>query len=551
VKRLLSILAALICALAPIPAKAAGEVVIVTAPWTVSVGDPVIVGGFTGIAAQGVSSGAQLRLRREGVYTVAKVAGSAWTVGDALYYAQGDTGLSKTSASKTFMGFASASASSGATSGSIVLVPAPSFASIETALDALTATVAGFATTFTTGNLTADNVTVDDTLVAGNATIASVDFASFWDEMMTFETSAGGRLDALEAQSGSTADLRTIAELFGDGSDGNLTCSSSTITSGPLTSGALTRTAYYQNVTVQSGCQILANGYPLYASGTADLTAAPAVWLVEPTPAASANGNAGGYNTNAAGGTATAVAFTASDLLLPTAGTNGASSANTGQQASGPSAAIWLGYPGGTGGAGGTGSTGGGGASRVPAVHTTRRWLIPWRPISPIAANSVRPASSGAGGGSGGPGPCCWNQGSSGGGGGLAGYTLVFHAYELLTGGSTASGMFRATGGAGGNGANGYANDGAGGGGGGGGGGMIEVAYWSRTGSAVSNAFSSTGGQGGAGGAAGGGPGPGSDGTGGHGGLVVVCNAQTGACTNTLNTTPASGRTGGSTSASL
>lgn len=204
--RLLSLILSALVALSPLTANAAGEVVIVTAPWTVAVGDPVIVGGFAGIAAQGVSSGASLRLRREGVFTVAKATGTAWTTGDALYYAHGDAGLSKVSASKTFFGFAVASASSGATTGAIVLVPSGPITTIGDALTTLTATVTGFATALTTGTLTATSISshsvdgIDVHVLASSVTTNTSDISSH-----------GARLSALEALLTSGAVLRRPA----------------------------------------------------------------------------------------------------------------------------------------------------------------------------------------------------------------------------------------------------------------------------------------------------------------------------------------------------
>lgn len=194
-KHFLSALLALLIALGgAVPAQASGESLIVTAPWSVSRGDLVITGGITGIASGPASNGVPVRIWREGVFTVAKVTGTAWTTGDALYFAHGDAGLSKVSASKTFFGFAVASASSGATTGAIVLVPSGPITTIGDALTTLTATVTGFATALTTGTLTASSISshsvdgVDVHVLASSVTTNTSDISSH-----------GSRLSALEA----------------------------------------------------------------------------------------------------------------------------------------------------------------------------------------------------------------------------------------------------------------------------------------------------------------------------------------------------------------
>lgn len=114
----------------------------VTAPRTRARRDPVVSAGVAGIAAEAAASGAPIRIRREGVLRVIpKVAGTAWSFGDPLYYADGDAGLSKVSAGKIYFGFAGASASSDATTGTLVLVPSGPITAIGDALTALTTRV--------------------------------------------------------------------------------------------------------------------------------------------------------------------------------------------------------------------------------------------------------------------------------------------------------------------------------------------------------------------------------------------------------------------------
>ncbi len=193
-KHLLSLLAALIVALAPAAAHAAAEVLVIPAPYTVTRGDPILLGVLTGVAANDALVGAQVRLRREGVFVVPKVTGTAWSQGDALYFAAGDAGLSKV-ATKVFFGIATADATSGAATGSIVLVPSGPFAA--------------FATTFTTGALVADNATIGTSFISSagdfNGTVESVDVSAFWDLVVDFSTTfSTGAFTADNATIGTT-----------------------------------------------------------------------------------------------------------------------------------------------------------------------------------------------------------------------------------------------------------------------------------------------------------------------------------------------------------
>lgn len=63
-----------------------GDQLTITAGADISSGDVVVVGSLLGIAAVDIKSGATGTVSLQGVYTCPKVAGNAWTVGQALVW---------------------------------------------------------------------------------------------------------------------------------------------------------------------------------------------------------------------------------------------------------------------------------------------------------------------------------------------------------------------------------------------------------------------------------------------------------------------------------
>lgn len=98
-----------------------GKVITLTAPATQTSGSVVKVGSLVGIAMAAAASGAEVEVCVEGVFTVDKATGSAWTEGEKIYWDAAASKFTDTSTSNTLCGYAVAAAASGATSGTILL----------------------------------------------------------------------------------------------------------------------------------------------------------------------------------------------------------------------------------------------------------------------------------------------------------------------------------------------------------------------------------------------------------------------------------------------
>jgi hypothetical protein len=342
----------------------------------------------------------------------------------------------------------------------------------------------------------------------------------------------------------------TELELYGDGSDGDLTASSGTTT--------LTRDTFFNNVTLTGTAKINTNGHHYFVAGVEDLSNAGA-------NAIHCNGNAGGNGSGTTGGTAAAVVASAEvggSASTPTAGGAGAGSGGPGVQAAAVTSGTGNGGASGAGGKGGNGGGGNnGGASRAGASATNAR---SFRRIAVdlLFGSTLFGGGQSSPGGSGGGASNAVDGG--GGGGGASGAGVLWHsAKALILSSSTAAGAIAAIGGAGGNGANGAVNNGAGGGAGAGGagGGWVIGIFGSVTG-AKSGVIAATGGAGGSGGN-GLGSGIGGDGApGGDGGRIFTAVLSTGvtqevvgsagsAGTAGSGTTGGAGGAGGACSASL
>lgn len=234
---------------------------------------------------------------------------------------------------------------------------------------------------------------------------------------------------------------------FGDGSDGVVNLDGANAFAGFATKAGsvytLTRPVFATTITVQAGCTLRPNAFPVYATvqfedkatGIFEFEGAPGV-----VNAAGAAGATGTVLGGAAGGTGG---------ILNVAG------------AAGVAAAQGLGGNGGAGGAGGAGAAGGAGG-----VTTTGGWVQNYRTPTAFQLGGIgllgfiyqfRGGSGGGGGGGG--------AANNGGGGGAGGGCLLLIARKVIH-----DGTWRVRGGNGGT-----PTNGNGGGGGGGGGGTIYV----------------------------------------------------------------------------
>lgn len=96
-----------------------GEIVEVPAPADVASGDFVVVGALFGVAQVAALSGVNVPIVREGIFTLPKATGTAWTKGDPLYWDSSAKKFTKTAAGNAPLGVAGADAASGDTTGAV------------------------------------------------------------------------------------------------------------------------------------------------------------------------------------------------------------------------------------------------------------------------------------------------------------------------------------------------------------------------------------------------------------------------------------------------
>lgn len=92
-----------------------------TAPADLLAGDPLLVADTFGVVRADVLTGASGTLRLRGLYSLPKATGQAWAVGQALYWDAGAGKVTTTSSGNRSVGVAALAASSGATTGAVIL----------------------------------------------------------------------------------------------------------------------------------------------------------------------------------------------------------------------------------------------------------------------------------------------------------------------------------------------------------------------------------------------------------------------------------------------
>jgi len=264
-------------------------------------------------------------------------------------------------------------------------------------------------------------------------------------------------------------------DIYGDGSDGNVTISMDT---------TLTRDMFYDSLTVNNGVSLNTGSFRIFCRTS--LTNNGTIHR---------NGNAGGNGSTGTGGTAGA-ALADGSLKGSVAGQAGPSVRNTAGVA-GTSAAKSLGVVGAAGGSGdnttGADPAGGAAGAKTGAVFNTPRNAMAAYLLYDFLPSGDNLRSS-AGSGSGASGDFI-GGGNFGGGGGSAspgGIVAIYSKIITNTGTISANG---ANGGNGGNGSSTAGNSGGGGGGGGGSsGGVILLVYSSLTNSGSLSVAGGTGG---------------------------------------------------------
>lgn len=84
-------------------------------------GTGYLIGALFAVASVTAAAGATFAARLEGVFTLTKATGAAWTEGAALYWDNTAKNVTTTSASNTKIGVAAAAAASGDTLGNVRL----------------------------------------------------------------------------------------------------------------------------------------------------------------------------------------------------------------------------------------------------------------------------------------------------------------------------------------------------------------------------------------------------------------------------------------------
>lgn len=339
-----------------------------------------------------------------------------------------------------------------------------------------------------------------------------------------------------------------LMQTFCNGTSGDLIASSGTTT--------LTGPACYRNVTLTGTATLNNGGFPIFVSGTLDLTNTTQACSI--TARISNGGNASGAT---GGAIAALVGYSVPPGGNPTAGATGTTT--TGSAATNISGATKAiggdSSNAGTGGTSGTtshaGSAGGAGFT-VAIARPPLNYPFPWAFIGTSGTFSsytsfIGGVGGAGGGGGGGDGS---SAGGGGGAGGVGGEGLYILAATINRGAGTGAGVLCAKGGTGGTGATGTGgNAGGGAGGSGGGGGPIVVVAGSLIGSVATNAMDVSGGNGGNGGS---GSGSGLSGAGspaGNGGSTTVDVLSAGTYTlgpQNAVPSPPSGATGGTAAVS-
>lgn len=101
--------------------KQPGDTVTVTAPADVASGAGVLVGVLFGIATNAALSGAEVEIKRTGVFEHAKNSAEAWTVGAKVYWDNTAKVFTTTATSNTLVGAAAAAAANPSALGTVLL----------------------------------------------------------------------------------------------------------------------------------------------------------------------------------------------------------------------------------------------------------------------------------------------------------------------------------------------------------------------------------------------------------------------------------------------
>jgi len=98
-----------------------GKTITLTAPYAVTSGQGLLVGSIFGVACADAAISTEVETLLDGVFTLAKATGAAWTVGALIYWDNTAKNCTTTAASNKLIGVAQAAAASGDAVGNVRL----------------------------------------------------------------------------------------------------------------------------------------------------------------------------------------------------------------------------------------------------------------------------------------------------------------------------------------------------------------------------------------------------------------------------------------------
>jgi predicted RecA/RadA family phage recombinase len=98
-----------------------GKTLTLTAPYAVTSGQGLLVGSIFGVACGDAAISTDVETLLEGVFTLAKATGAAWTVGALIYWDNTAKNCTTTVSTNKLIGVAQAAAASGDTTGNVRL----------------------------------------------------------------------------------------------------------------------------------------------------------------------------------------------------------------------------------------------------------------------------------------------------------------------------------------------------------------------------------------------------------------------------------------------
>ena len=98
-----------------------GKTLTLTAPYALTSGQGLLVGSLFGVASADAAISTEVEALTDGVFTLTKATGAAWTVGALIYWDNAARNCTTTVATNKLIGVAQAAAASGDTTGNVRL----------------------------------------------------------------------------------------------------------------------------------------------------------------------------------------------------------------------------------------------------------------------------------------------------------------------------------------------------------------------------------------------------------------------------------------------